>query len=112
MIDPRFEAAVDAILKDPWPDDPTPGYLEVGEAGTWELRPPAPARLLIDVREAARMLGCGRSLLYQLIAAGELHVIKLGRLSRIPIAAVEALVARKVAERGQTGRPWWEDLEQ
>ena len=52
------------------------------------------ARLLLTVRDAAQRLNCGRSLLYQLIADGELETIKLGRLRRVPVDAVEALVDR------------------
>jgi len=50
------------------------------------------APLLIDVREAARLLGCGRTLVYDLIGRGELPVVKLGRLTRIPVPALESLV--------------------
>ena len=52
------------------------------------------ARVLLTVRDAAQRLSCGRSLLYQLIAEGELETIKLGRLRRVPVDAVEALVDR------------------
>ena len=54
------------------------------------------ARLLLDVREVGEQLGCGRTLVYQLIARGELPVVKLGRLTRIPASALETFVARRL----------------
>ena len=53
--------------------------------------------LLLTIPEAARKLGCGRTLLYRLIATGELAEIHLGAAARIPNAALERLVERKVA---------------
>jgi excisionase family DNA binding protein len=53
--------------------------------------------LLLTIAEAARKLGCGRTLLYRLIASGELAEIHLGGAARIPSAAVEQLVERKLA---------------
>ena len=55
-----------------------------------------PSRLLLDVQEAAARLGCSRSLLYELISAGELGFIKIGRLTRIPLSALEDLIARRL----------------
>lgn len=48
-------------------------------------------RLLLDVREVALLLGCGRTYVYGMIQRGELPVVKLGRLTRIPRRAVEHL---------------------
>lgn len=110
-IDPRYEAAVEAILSDPWPDDPEPAPCELREVGTWELGPSVPRRLVVDIREAASILGCGRSLLYKLIKAGQLPFVKVGHLTKIPYAALEEFVARGVAERRLGGRPWWEELD-
>ncbi|HUY98619.1 MAG TPA: helix-turn-helix domain-containing protein [Verrucomicrobiae bacterium] len=55
------------------------------------------APLLVDVREAARLLGCGRTFVYGMIERGELPVVKLGRLTRIPVIGLEALVIGRVA---------------
>jgi len=54
------------------------------------------SKLLLDVREAADALSCGRTLVYKLIAGGELRTIKLGRLTRIPQSALDELIARKL----------------
>ncbi len=50
--------------------------------------------LLLSVTEAARALGVGRSKTYELITAGELEVVHIGRCARVPVEAVEAYVDR------------------
>ena len=45
-------------------------------------------RLLLTVSEAAQRLGIGRSLLYELLADGQVESIHVGRLRRIPIEAL------------------------
>ena len=50
--------------------------------------------LLLTVREVAERLGCGRTFVYELISSGELETVKLGRLRRVPVAALDALVER------------------
>ena len=48
--------------------------------------------LLVDVRQAAQILGCGRTFIYGMLQRGDLPAVKLGRLTRVPIAALRALV--------------------
>jgi len=61
-------------------------------------------RLLLPVDEAARRLSIGRSLLYELLAAGEIHSIHVGRLRRVPISALTEFVNRQSNEsRTATG---------
>jgi excisionase family DNA binding protein len=62
-------------------------------------------KLLLDVREVARALSCGRTHVYHLIATRELRAIKLGRLTRVPAEALEEFVARKVRE-AEEGTRW------
>jgi excisionase family DNA binding protein len=50
--------------------------------------------LLLDVREAASVLGIGRSTLYELIADGEIEVVHIGRAARVPVAALHEIVDR------------------
>ena len=52
-------------------------------------------RLLLPVDEAARRLSIGRSLLYELLAAGEIHSIHVGRLRRVPLSALNEFVNRQ-----------------
>ena len=49
-------------------------------------------KLLLDVKEVASLLGCGRTYVYGMIQRGELPVVKLGRLTRIPVRAVAEFV--------------------
>lgn len=49
-------------------------------------------RLLLTVEQAAGRLNVGRSTAYALILSGQLESVSVGRLRRIPAAAVEAFV--------------------
>ncbi len=51
--------------------------------------------VLLRVPEAARLLGIGRSMTYELIAAGELEVVHVGSVIRVPVDAVHAYVERR-----------------
>lgn len=55
-----------------------------------------PAPLLVTVVEAARLLGIGRSKLYELIGNGIIPTVLVGRARRVPVASltdfVDALV--------------------
>jgi excisionase family DNA binding protein len=52
-------------------------------------------RLLLTVSEAAQQLGIGRSLLYELLAEGQVESIHVGRLRRIPIDALADFIDRQ-----------------
>ncbi|MHB8325011.1 MAG: helix-turn-helix domain-containing protein [Candidatus Dormibacteria bacterium] len=52
-------------------------------------------KLLLNVDEAAHLLGCRRTYLYGMIQRGELPVVKLGRLTRVPAAAIEVYVRER-----------------
>lgn len=54
--------------------------------------------LTVNIREAARLIGCGRSKLYELLKAKEIPLIKLGRKSVVPMEGVRAFVDAKVKE--------------
>ena len=56
--------------------------------------PPA-VPLLLTIRDAARVLAVGRTTMYELIAAGAVEVVHIGRSARVPVAALEAFVARQ-----------------
>jgi excisionase family DNA binding protein len=57
--------------------------------------------ILLTVREAARRLGIGRSLLYRLILEGQVLSVKIGRSRRIPVCALEEFAKKKVAEAAE-----------
>jgi excisionase family DNA binding protein len=52
-------------------------------------------RLLLTVSEAAQRLGIGRSLLYELLADGQVESIHVGRLRRIPTDALADYIDRQ-----------------
>jgi excisionase family DNA binding protein len=61
-------------------------------------------QLLLRIPEAAARLGLGRSTIYELIAAGELPAIKIGRAVRVPASRLTAWVEQQAqqAEAEQT----------
>lgn len=60
--------------------------------GDEQARPP---RLTVRIADAIRMLGIGRSKVYELIGAGELETIKLGSATLILVESITALVERR-----------------
>jgi excisionase family DNA binding protein len=62
---------------------------------------PLPERVLLTAEEAAEQLGIGRTLMYKLIAQGEIESIRIGRLRRVPTAAIRDYADRLVT-RNQT----------
>jgi excisionase family DNA binding protein len=61
------------------------------------------AAVLIRPEEAAQRLSVGRTQVYALIASGALPSVKIGRLRRVPVVALEAFVSALRA--GQEPRP-------
>ncbi|WP_240344790.1 helix-turn-helix domain-containing protein [Novosphingobium sp. THN1] len=49
----------------------------------------------MKVNEAARMIGVGRTKLYELIAAGDVEAVKLGKSTRIVTASLHRLIMRR-----------------
>lgn len=56
-----------------------------------KARPRQKWPLLLSVREVAFELGLSTRRIYQMIAAGELDMVKIGKASRVPSAAVRRL---------------------
>ena len=50
--------------------------------------------ICVRVNDAARMIGIGRTKLYELISSGELETIKIGKATRITTASLHRLVER------------------
>ena len=74
-----------------------------GEAIVEALAADAPAAdtpdQLLSINEAAAVIRVGRSLLYTLIADGEIKPIKVGRRTVIPAGEIRRYVARQEAGR-------------
>lgn len=56
---------------------------------------PSPSPITVRIKDACRMTGIGRSKLYLLIADGEIETIKIGSMTLIPVASIEALIRRR-----------------
>lgn len=54
--------------------------------------------LLVCPEDAARVLGIGRTKVYELLGSGVLRSVRVGGLRRIPVAALDEFVARLEAE--------------
>lgn len=50
--------------------------------------------IAVRIPEAVRLTGLGRSKLYELIAAGDVEVVKIGRCTLIPMASLYSLFER------------------
>ena len=54
--------------------------------------------LLVRPEDAARVLGVGRTKVYELMRSGALRSVRVGGLRRVPVAALDEFVARLEAE--------------
>ena len=54
------------------------------------LQPVEP--ICVRVNDAARMIGVGRTKLYELISNGELETVKIGKATRVTISSLHELV--------------------
>ncbi len=55
---------------------------------------------LLDSREVSRLLGIGRTKVFQMMARAELPVVRIGRCVRVPNAALRAWVEEQTARAG------------
>ena len=51
--------------------------------------------ICVRINDAARMIGVGRTKLYELIANGELEAVKIGKATRVTTASLQELVGRQ-----------------
>lgn len=56
-------------------------------------------KLLVPVEEAAAILSLGRSKVFELLAAGEIESLKIGRRRLIPRQALDAFVTRECQDQ-------------
>jgi len=54
---------------------------------------PSLTPITVRIKDACRMTGIGRSKLYLLIAEGKIDTIKIGSMTLIPVASIEALLS-------------------
>ncbi len=60
--------------------------------------------LVVKPKVAWRMLGCGNTRGYELIAAGELESYKDGRSRKITVASIKRYIERRLAASGSLER--------
>ncbi len=65
--------------------------------------PPAAEPLLLNSREVARLLCIGRTKAFQLMASGELPVVRIGRCVRVSRAAVGEWIDGQVEQGRRRG---------
>lgn len=58
-------------------------------------------KLNLKIPEAVQFSGLSRTRIYELIAAGEIESIKVGRARLIPTAAIEAYFERSASDAGR-----------
>ena len=63
---------------------------------------PITPRALLSVEQAAKVLGVSRSTMFEIIKAGEIETVKVGRLRRVPADAIDAYI---VAQTGREKTP-------
>jgi excisionase family DNA binding protein len=57
---------------------------------------PRTESLLVTIDEAAQLLACGRTLLKLMIRRGEIPIVKIGRLTRIPRTCLSDFVRQSM----------------
>lgn len=53
-----------------------------------------PRALTVRIPEACRLTGIGRSKFYELIAAGEIEIIKVGAITLVPVSSLTSFLHR------------------
>ena len=53
--------------------------------------------ICVRINDAARIIGVGRTKLYELISSGELETVKIGKATRVTTASLRDLVRRQVS---------------
>jgi excisionase family DNA binding protein len=61
------------------------------------------APLIVKPREASRLLACGNTRLYELIAAGELQSFLDGRSRKITVDSIHRYIARRIQPTENNG---------
>lgn len=63
---------------------------------------PDPAPVSVSPEDAGRMIGLGRTKVFELIRNGDLPAAKIGRRTLIPVSALHALIGRLTSQNGET----------
>jgi excisionase family DNA binding protein len=78
------------------------GWRAQSQGETAEHAVPAAPELgepwLLDSHAVARLLGIGRTKTFQLMASGQLPVVRIGRCARVPRSALASWIADRTGE--------------
>jgi excisionase family DNA binding protein len=83
------------MRKNPSGASPNPSAVHLAHLEKKAKTAPAVEPLLLSVNEARARLAIGNSLVWKLIASGELQTIKLGGRTLVPMSALHAMIAAK-----------------
>ena len=61
--------------------------------------------LLLSIEEVGRALSIGRSTVYELIGAGKLEVVHIGRAARVTVSSLEAFIRGLQRPSSEAGEP-------
>jgi excisionase family DNA binding protein len=53
----------------------------------------SPQTISVSITDACKLIGAGRSIVYELIGKQHIHAVKLGRRTLIPVASLQAYIA-------------------
>ena len=60
------------------------------------MKGPQPVEpICVRINDAARMIGVGRTKLYELIATGEVETVKFGKATRVTTASLHNLIRQR-----------------
>lgn len=62
-------------------------------------------KLVCSVKDAATLMGVGRTFTYELIKQGRLETVKLGRRTLIKMDSITALIGGAICQRRSDSRP-------
>ena len=93
-VDPTHTRAADHAH----PEHPTSKHTVAafphGKAGGATDDPTGPAPMLVTIPEAGAILGLSRTTMYELIGAGDIEVIHIGRAARVPVDSLAGFIDR------------------
>lgn len=66
-------------------------YDDIRDERKWESLP-----IVLSPAEAMEVLGVGKNTIYRLLNTGKLPAVKIGRMWRIPVSALDELLQRGI----------------
>jgi len=67
--------------------------LAASQAGIESVKSIANGRLLVSIPDAAALLSISRAACYRLVSTGQIQSIKIGKLRRVPVSALQDFIS-------------------